>query len=470
VALVLALAGIAAYYLGWAALRAMLFPFAFLLFMAPWPDLLVERISFPMQLMTSTYAAMFAGLLGLPVRADGVNLYLPERDVSIAVAAACSGMRSLVALMAVASLFAYLLPGSLPRRWLLFAAGVPLALTANVVRVLLILLVGAHYGQDAAMRFHDQSGPVLFGLCSLGLLGLSRVLSTRRDLTPGRRREPPSPPGPLSQSWERGSLSEPAFSPLPGLGEGRGVRAGLQPDGVRGIRPLLVPCALLALAGVAVRLVAEDAPGRVVSTPMRLGSVATVAGSWRSIGERPLDAEALRLLAPDATLWRTYRRAGGADVGTPRRRRYADPGVASAPGSAASRGEVDLMVVYGHRKQTFHSPAFCMPGAGYQIITKRQTRLRIPGVAEALPINAMTVQKGNRRLLVCYWYVHGGEATTGLARHTAGLLWRRLRRQPASGALIRLMTPVGDAEGPALDTISDFVAAIYPGLREKLEA
>jgi exosortase len=177
VALVLALAGVTAYLLGWTAFRELLFPFAFLLFMVPWPDRLVERISFPMQLLTSTYAAMFAGLLGVPVRADGVNLYLPERGVSIAVAVACSGMRSLVALLAIAALFAYSLRAGMGRRWLLFAMGVPIALAANVLRVLLILLVGNARGQQAAIWFHDHSSPVLFFLCSLGLLALREVAS-----------------------------------------------------------------------------------------------------------------------------------------------------------------------------------------------------------------------------------------------------------------------------------------------------
>jgi EpsI family protein len=420
VALVLALAGVTAYLLGWAAFRAMLFPFAFLLFMVPWPDLLVERISFPMQLMTSSYAAMFAGLLGLPVVADGVDLYLPERGVSIAVAAACSGMRSLVALMAVASLFAYLLPASFSRRWLLFAAGVPLVLAANVVRVVLILLVGDRYGQKPALAFHDQSAPVLFALCSLGLLGASRLLGVSK--------------GERETTGDGETESQKGTSPL------------LRPSPFPPYLHFVVPCVLLAVAGVVVRVAAEEKPGRIAGSPVRLERVARVAGPWRCVAERDLDAETRSMLAPDATLWRTYRRA-------------------TAPRGAWS-GEVDLLVVYGHRKQTFHSPAFCMPGSGYEVITKRQMRLPFRGSGTGLPVNAMTVQKGNRRLLVCYWYVQDGEATTGLVRHTAGLLWRRLRRERASGALIRMITPTGEADAPALHTIADFTGAVYPALKE----
>src|SRR5262249_43228565 len=243
VALVLALAGVTAYLLGWAAFREVLFPFAFLLFMVPWPDLLVERISFPMQLMTSTYAAMFAGLLGVPVRADGVNLFLPERGVSIAVAVACSGMRSLVALLAIAALVAYSLRAGIGRRWLLFAAGVPIALAANVLRVLLILLVGSARGQAAALWFHDHSSPVLFFLCSLGLLGLASLI--RSPQLVARRESRPVP----STSDELRATS------------------------------YVLPCLLLAVAALlSARAEAEDTPSWLTGAMPRLEAVPAAVG------------------------------------------------------------------------------------------------------------------------------------------------------------------------------------------------
>jgi exosortase len=438
VALVLALAGVTAYLIGWAAFRELLFPFAFLLFMVPWPDLLVERISFPMQLMTSTYAAMFAGLLGVPVRADGVNLFLPERGVSIAVAVACSGMRSLVALLAIAALVAYSLRSGMGRRWLLFAAGVPIALAANVLRVLLILLVGNARGQAAALWFHDHSSPVLFFLCSLGLLGLRQLWDETGRVGNG--------------TTERGDRpSSFALSP----------RLPLAPS------VFVLPCLLLALAGLlSARAAAEDSPSWLTGEVPRLGAVPAVVGPWRMVREQPLDADSLRVLEPDATLWRIYQ----------------GPAV----------GQIDLLVVYGHRKKTFHSPAFCIPGGGYQVISKRQAVLEVPGdrtpaangrpsgrdlglaagrqpsAVASLPLNAMTVQKGDSRLLVCYWYAEGDETTPGLARHTLRLLWRRLLHRPATGALVRVITPIGADETAGLRAVSEFLAGSYPILRHEL--
>jgi exosortase/archaeosortase family protein len=99
-------------------------------------------------------------------------------DFTLAVAAPCSGIRSLVALMAIAALFAYLLPASMPRRIGLFLAGIPVALIANTIRVTCIMLIAHHFGKKLALGFfHDYSSPFLFVLACLVLMGLWKALS-----------------------------------------------------------------------------------------------------------------------------------------------------------------------------------------------------------------------------------------------------------------------------------------------------
>jgi EpsI family protein len=181
------------------------------------------------------------------------------------------------------------------------------------------------------------------------------------------------------------------------------------------------------------------------------------------VREQRLDADSLRVLEPDATLWRAYECPGADEGGRD------DLGADRPP----VQPSIDLLVVYGHRKKTFHSPAFCIPGGGYQVISKRQATLRLPvvegrrGSAFDLPANAMVIQKGDRRLLVCYWYAQGGETTPGLARHTLRLLWRRVLHRPATGALVRVITPIGTDEAAGLRTASRFLAGSYPTLRQE---
>jgi len=181
-AMFIVLGGILLYIGGWEWFKKLSFPYAFLYFMVPWPDFLVELVSFPMQIATSAYSAILASLVGVPVLRDGVNLHIwnPGRTdfrASFEVAVACSGMHSLIALLCLAAGIAYFTPAAMWKRWLIFLIGLPLALGANIFRVFLILCVGNWISPElAAKAFHDWSAPVLFLLNTMGLLAIRNAL------------------------------------------------------------------------------------------------------------------------------------------------------------------------------------------------------------------------------------------------------------------------------------------------------
>jgi exosortase len=178
VALVTFVGGVLWHILGRARMRVWAFPYLFLWFMIPWPDLLVEFLSFPMQLWSARGAAAAMHVLGVSVVRDGVDLHVAS--YSFTVAAPCSGMRSLVALLALAALLAYLCRGALGRRTALFLLGLPVALLANVVRIVAILLIGAHFGPEAAESFlHTASGLVVFAVAVGALYGIARLMRLR---------------------------------------------------------------------------------------------------------------------------------------------------------------------------------------------------------------------------------------------------------------------------------------------------
>jgi len=152
-----------------------------LVFMIPWPTTLIERISFPLQLTSSAFGALFAGILGVPIRREGVNIFvLPAAGgkpiYSIVVAQQCSGLTSLTVLLLVGYLTAYFTPIAARWRVALVASVVPLALLANSLRLTFILFAGAHGSPSLAKWVHDHEGPVLILFCSLGLMGLRQAL------------------------------------------------------------------------------------------------------------------------------------------------------------------------------------------------------------------------------------------------------------------------------------------------------
>jgi exosortase len=106
---------------------------------------------------------------------SGVTIHLPAG--SLRIADPCSGLRSLIALVALGALYAYLTKGPTWKRGVLFASAVPLAVIANVVRISVLCAVANVWGVDAALGFfHDFSGLLLFLIAFAGLVIVRKVL------------------------------------------------------------------------------------------------------------------------------------------------------------------------------------------------------------------------------------------------------------------------------------------------------
>jgi len=161
--------------------RIALGPLGFLIFMIPWPTTITERLAFPLQLTSSAYAGTLGGMIGIPIVRSGVHLHvMPDLHAppvySIIVARQCSGLTSLMVLLALGYLIAYSTPVKVGWRALLVASIVPVALFANSLRLTLILAAGAYHSVSLARWVHDHEAPVLIFFCSLGLLGLRQGL------------------------------------------------------------------------------------------------------------------------------------------------------------------------------------------------------------------------------------------------------------------------------------------------------
>jgi exosortase len=176
------LLGAAVYLWGWSAGRVLAFPFGFLIFGLGVFRGLLDTVGFALQSITAVGAGTFAQLLGLPVARDG--LVLTSERFAFIVAEPCSGMSSLVSLLALAALWTYAASGSLTSRAAVLLSVAPLAIFANSCRVTMVLLVAQWFGQDAAIGFfHGASSLVLFGLALGGLLAVSRMVGCKAFVT-----------------------------------------------------------------------------------------------------------------------------------------------------------------------------------------------------------------------------------------------------------------------------------------------
>jgi len=169
--LIAILGGLVLFHLGGAFFRVLAFPLLYLLFMVPLPATVFYAVAFPLQNLAARNAAWTLDLLGVPVLLDGNVIHLSQ--ISLGVTEACSGIRSLISLLAVAVAWAAL---TLPGVWgmaVLVAAVVPITVLANAGRVVVTGLIGQQFGiQYAQGFFHTFSGWVIFLFAFVGLLGV----------------------------------------------------------------------------------------------------------------------------------------------------------------------------------------------------------------------------------------------------------------------------------------------------------
>lgn len=166
--LIFLLAGLVIYFFGWAQFRAILFPWACLFLMIPIPAIIFNQITFPMQLLASRFASNVLSLLGVPVLREGNVLTLPA--MSLEVAQACSGIRSLMSLGTLAVIYGYFLEPRVSWRIFLAVASAPIAILANGLRVVGTGLLVHYWDPEMAEGFfHEFTGWIIF-VISLFLL------------------------------------------------------------------------------------------------------------------------------------------------------------------------------------------------------------------------------------------------------------------------------------------------------------
>lgn len=173
--LVLLLFGLSLFFCGRRATRTVWFPLGYLVLMLPMPPYLMNVIAFRLKVFAARAGSGIAVKLGIPLARSGMTIHIPAG--SLRIADPCSGLRSLIALVALGALFAYLSRGKTWKRLVLFASAVPLAVFANVVRIAVLCVVANIWGIDAALGFfHDFSGLLLFLIAFAGLVTVRKLL------------------------------------------------------------------------------------------------------------------------------------------------------------------------------------------------------------------------------------------------------------------------------------------------------
>jgi exosortase D (VPLPA-CTERM-specific) len=396
--------------------RKLRFPLLFLLFMVPVPDSLKSQVAFPLQLFASWVSASLLNLFGIVVVREGNVLHL--RETSLEVAAACSGIRSMVSYLMLGIFFSYVSQNRKKVTILLISLSIPIALAANVARVTLSGFLAEWFGPETAEGFlHEASGLIMFAFGFVIFLALNHFLNR------------------VYASDEKRTVSPVKEFPS----RGTGAVADSPPPARHKWLPLVV--VLLLLVAGNIRVLTASTGGHIEIVDYRLQNMPIIIGDWTGrLTHFPDEQRINRILGVDISFLRIYKR--GED-------------------------QVELYVGYYGTEQggrSSHNPESCYVGAGWSIDERGVMKITPKDRDRPVAVNHLVVESGERRQEMLHWYQVGGDRVVQSGLHLNLLrFWRRVTENRNDGAFIRVTSTL-DPERPerALQLVREFSAEVIP--------
>jgi exosortase len=161
---------------GWNWLKTSFFPFFLTIFCVPVADYM-DPLTMHLRLMVSRIVEIIAHLgLAPDLVRDGTQLFDAQRTFQYEVAAACSGIHSLMALTALATIYGFVVFKSPWRRLVMMVIALPLAILGNVARLCFTIAVAETFGQGAGKSVETNTGYITFGVAILCAYWVARWL------------------------------------------------------------------------------------------------------------------------------------------------------------------------------------------------------------------------------------------------------------------------------------------------------
>jgi EpsI family protein len=390
-------AGAAMLAWGYAGLRLLAFPLAFLLFYVPLPGFVLEAATGPLKQMVSAVVASTLSLVGYTVERAGVVLLVDGNEMLVA--DACSGLNSIMSLFALALLYAHLRGASARRTLLLVASIVPIAVAANILRVLALVLITVHFGPEAAEGvIHEALGLSVFVAALLMLVALDRL---------GRKNSPRLPPT---------RSSRPDCSADDCSADKTGKASGGELGGVGlGIAPIVAAIAMVGAAVAAPALKPTADPGAAFDLE---AAVPQSFGGWK------IDPTVLPVSpAPDVqeNLARLYRQV-----------------VARTYVNAAGE-RIMLTVAHGGDQSDAlkaHRQEVCYRAQGFSVGGVERGALIANG--RYIDVTRFLAVRGERSEPVTYWFTMGDRVVLGRLERLRVQIGHGLRGRVPDGLLVRV--------------------------------
>ena len=424
ISLVLMLAGIIVYFFGARLLQNLVAPFVLLILTIPIPQIIFNKIAFPLQLWASQMATRGIRIFEVAsVRKGNVIEILPEGStqiVALEVVEACSGIRSLMTLVTLALVLAYFTKkrrektdGSLFdfvkdfdfwRTIILMFSAIPIAIFTNAARVTATGILTYHYGKQITSGFwHELSGWLVY-IAALGLLILVNFVLLKFQQ---KVQNPKS------------KIQNPSY-------DLRFTIYNLQIYSLVGV---------LIFGGLFINWFEQR--GEAEIERKSLSEFLAQLDDWKQKGsEIRFDEQTEKVLgATDYTM-----------------REYV---------SGENRLANIYIGYYGSQRTgaTYHSPQNCLPGAGW--VMKEPERIEIKTASgETFEANKFIIENGVYNEVLIYWYQGRGRSVASEYSDKIYTVFDSISKRRSDGAMVRVMTSVGDSETEATKSAIDLSAEI----------
>ena len=189
VGLVTGLYGIMGMLWGRQWMRNILFPYFLVVFCIPIGSL-ADVITFPLRILVSELAVGVASnVLQLDIIREGTLMFDADRTFQYDVAPACSGIRSLITLFALTTIYGFVSYQSFWRRGVMMLSSVPLAVLGNVLRITTVVVVGDVYGSEKGLLIEQKLGFITFLVAIVGVMILGHLMSEDQPAREGAHEE-----------------------------------------------------------------------------------------------------------------------------------------------------------------------------------------------------------------------------------------------------------------------------------------
>lgn len=397
--------------------KKMWFPLAFLFFMIPIPPSLTQSIALRLKLVATGWSVWLANRFTLPVVQEGSTIFFPrgEQLDHLLVGDVCGGLRSLIALLALGAVMAYI---SNTRNWariLILVLSGPIAIVSNVFRIFLLCVVGYFWGSEvAAGRVHDVSGYLIF-VVALALFFILETLLRR------------------VASAAKAECSQADDTDVQAETKPRAFKPRLK-HGVMVVLLALVAAAHLAILGAQARAAQRSNEMVTLDIPSRIGG-------YRQIGrEHEVDERTQQVLGTSVILIRSY--------------------------VSPQNRPMSLTIVYaGATRRSLHFPEVCLVGDGWEIQNQEMAR-----VGMLFDAKRLVLVRADQREAVLYWFKTGDTLTGNYFKNAYYWAKNQLMFGAPTSSMIRLSTPIGrDGPESAFRALEDFAITFAPILLDRVD-